>query len=90
MNGRRSRSRGGHGRLWGGLCGDLWNSGGRHVAGVFRFVFFLFDKVVTAGKLFYDWAKCNGEHAGKQLNRKDATHTEEHRDCRIWFFYFMV
>lgn len=50
MDGRRRR---GDGRLWGGLGGDVWNSGGRHVACVSLFAVFLFDKVVTAGKLFF-------------------------------------
>jgi len=70
IRGNRGRSGGRRGsrnrRLGGGLGRDLWSSGGRHLAGVFRLAFFLFDKVVTAGKLFYDWARCNrGEHAKK-------------------------
>ena len=57
MVGNRSRSGGRRGNgdrcLWSGLGGDLGNGGGgRHLAGVFRLVFFLFDKVVTAGRLF--------------------------------------
>lgn len=58
IGGNRGRSRGGRGSrncyLGSRLGGDVWNSGGRHLAGVFRLAFFLFDKVVTAGKLFYD------------------------------------
>jgi len=56
-SGSRSRSR--NRCLWGRLRGDLGNSGGRHLAGVFRLAFFLFGKVVTAGKLFYDCARRN-------------------------------
>lgn len=77
MNGGRSRSGRGHHRLWGGLGWDVWNTGGRHVAGGFLFVVFLFDKVVTAGRLFYDWARCNrSECAEEKFNGGGATHTE--------------
>jgi len=51
----RSGSRRGNGDrcLRGRLGGNLGNGGGgRHLVGVFRLAFFLFDKVVTAGKLF--------------------------------------
>ena len=44
VNGGRSRS--GQQRLWGGLGwlgGDLWNGGGRHVAGVFVFLLFSYS-----------------------------------------------
>jgi hypothetical protein len=63
--GRRSGNR--HRRLGGGLGGgNLWNSGGRHLAGVFCLAFFLFDKVVTADKLFYDCARCDRHECAKK------------------------
>lgn len=63
--------------LWGGLGGDRWNSGGRHLAGVFRLAFFLFDKVVTAGKLFYDCARRNRNEYAWGENGTEVTRTQK-------------
>ena len=94
VRGNRGRSRCGSrnrsGRLCSGLIGDLWNRGGRrHLAGVFCLAFFLFDKVVTAGELFYG---CTGEvRMGPQwgkLKGKDDTHTEGNTaSVGFGFFY---
>ena len=90
VNGGRSRS--GHRRLWGWLAGNLWNGGGRHIAGVFVLIFFLFDKVVTAGKLFYGCARHNRDEKVKENgNRKDATHTEDKTaTADLGFYIYMI
>ena len=80
VRGNRGRSGGGRGngdrRLRGGNGGDLWNGGGRHLAGGFRLAFFLFDKVVTAGKLFYDWTRSDRDEFTRRELNGDDTHTE--------------
>lgn len=93
-NRRRSggRRRNRNGRLGSGLGGDLRNSGGRHLAGVFRLVFFLFDKVVTAGKLFYDWARGRRNESGrKKHDGEDDTHTEGNTvTAGLGFYIYMI
>jgi hypothetical protein len=69
----RSGCRSGHRNrcLRGGLGRDLWSSGGRHLTGVVCLAFFLFDKVVTADKLFDDCARGNrNEYARKHKGRR--------------------
>jgi hypothetical protein len=90
VDGGRGGGGGRNGRLWGGLGGgNLWNGGGRHVAGIFRFGFFLFDKVVTAGKLFYDCAGRNRGEDAEENTMGEMTRTQNltHCDCRIWILY---
>lgn len=91
----RSRCRSGHRdrSLRGGLGGrDLWNSGGRHLARVFCLDFFLFDKVVTAGKLFYDCARrnCNEYARKKKRNREYDTHTEGNTVTVVLGFFMFI
>ena len=60
----------------------------------FVWLFFLFDKVVTAGKLFYDCARrnCNEYARKKKRNGEDDTHTEGNTATVVFgiFYVYMI
>ena len=62
------------------------------IAGVFRLAFFLFDKVVTAGKVFYDCARRNRNEYAREKKRdgEDDTHTEGNTATAILGFYIYM
>ena len=56
----------------------------------FSFGFFLIRKVVTAGKLFYDWARCNRDEYARKNRTEDMTHTQKATPrLPLWDFIFI-